>query len=128
MTVRGIGSLAVWKCYSDNREWRRSGRGNSELRPLYASRRGVSGAALRPWVWVLPGFTTNGSTSGIVNRERPHGRPRVERDGRGIAEVGAMDFGHGTATTTPCGLAPNPSAVMAAGSSPLVPGAEKALG
>ena len=25
---------------------------------------------------------------------------RVERDGRGIAEVGAMDFGHGTATTT----------------------------
>uniref|UniRef100_A0A0E0FYN5 Uncharacterized protein n=1 Tax=Oryza nivara TaxID=4536 RepID=A0A0E0FYN5_ORYNI len=25
---------------------------------------------------------------------------RVERDGRGIAEVDAMDFGHGTATTT----------------------------
>uniref|UniRef100_A0A0D9ZI41 Uncharacterized protein n=1 Tax=Oryza glumipatula TaxID=40148 RepID=A0A0D9ZI41_9ORYZ len=35
-----------------------------KLRPLYASRRGVPGAALRLWVWVLLGFTTNGLTSG----------------------------------------------------------------
>ena len=51
-----------------------------KLRPLYASRRGVPGAALRPWVWVLPGFTTNGPTSGVVNRERPHGRRKVLTD------------------------------------------------
>uniref|UniRef100_A0A0E0IGM8 Uncharacterized protein n=1 Tax=Oryza nivara TaxID=4536 RepID=A0A0E0IGM8_ORYNI len=54
-----------------------------KLRPLYASRRGVPGAALRPWVWVLPGFTTNGPTSGIPNTEererRGAGAPVVER-------------------------------------------------
>ncbi len=57
-----------------------------KLRPLYASRRGVPGAALRPWVWVLPGFTTNGPTSGIVNRERPHGRRKVPTGGFLVAK------------------------------------------
>jgi hypothetical protein len=52
-----------------------------KLRQLYASRRGVLGAALRPWVWVLPGFTTNGSTSGPIDRERPHRRRKVPIDG-----------------------------------------------
>jgi hypothetical protein len=27
-----------------------------KLRPLYASRRGVPGAALRPWVWFYAGL------------------------------------------------------------------------
>uniref|UniRef100_A0A0E0GYC5 Uncharacterized protein n=1 Tax=Oryza nivara TaxID=4536 RepID=A0A0E0GYC5_ORYNI len=48
-----------------------------KLRPLYAARRKVPGAALRPLVWVLPGFTTNGSTSGPIDRKRPHGRRKV---------------------------------------------------
>jgi hypothetical protein len=39
-----------------------------KLRPLYASRRGVPGAALQPWVWFMPGFTTNGPTSGSIDR------------------------------------------------------------
>ena len=57
-----------------------------KLRPLYASRRGVPGAALRPWVWFMPGFTTNGPTSGIVNRERPHGRRKVSTGGFLVAK------------------------------------------
>uniref|UniRef100_A0A0E0BR53 Uncharacterized protein n=1 Tax=Oryza glumipatula TaxID=40148 RepID=A0A0E0BR53_9ORYZ len=48
-----------------------------KLQQLHASRRGVPGAALRPWVWVLPSFTSNGSMSGLVDRERPHGRRKV---------------------------------------------------
>ena len=48
-----------------------------KLRPLYASRRGVPGAALRPWVWFMPGFTTNGSMSGPIDHERLHRRRKV---------------------------------------------------
>nr|CAE01739.2 OSJNBb0056F09.2 [Oryza sativa Japonica Group] len=48
-----------------------------KLRPLYAARRKMPGAALRPLVWVLSGFTTNGSTSGPIDRKRPHGRRKV---------------------------------------------------
>uniref|UniRef100_A0A0E0GXJ9 Uncharacterized protein n=1 Tax=Oryza nivara TaxID=4536 RepID=A0A0E0GXJ9_ORYNI len=39
-----------------------------KLRPLYASRHGVLGGTLRPWVWFLPGFTTNGPTLRTVDR------------------------------------------------------------
>ncbi len=52
-----------------------------KLRTLYASRHGVPGAALRPWVWFLPGFTTNGMMSESVNCEHPHGRCKVPTDG-----------------------------------------------
>ncbi len=57
-----------------------------KLRPLYASRRRVPGAALRPWVWFMPGFTTNGSMLGIENRERPHGRRKVPTGGFLVAK------------------------------------------
>ncbi len=39
-----------------------------KLRSLYAARRRVLGEALRPWVWFMPSFTTNGSTLGSVDR------------------------------------------------------------
>jgi hypothetical protein len=48
-----------------------------KLRPLYASRHRVLGATLQPWVWVFPDFKTNGSTSGPIDRKRPHGRRKV---------------------------------------------------
>uniref|UniRef100_A0A0D3HSU3 Uncharacterized protein n=1 Tax=Oryza barthii TaxID=65489 RepID=A0A0D3HSU3_9ORYZ len=43
-----------------------------KLQPLYASRRGVLGASLQPWVWVLLGFTTNCLTSWPVDRTDIH--------------------------------------------------------
>uniref|UniRef100_A0A0E0B074 Uncharacterized protein n=1 Tax=Oryza glumipatula TaxID=40148 RepID=A0A0E0B074_9ORYZ len=68
-----------------------------KLRPLYASRRGVPGAALLPWVWVLPGFTTNERKG-----RRGAGFPAAERRRRrrlvvfpGVAHLGRALAGQG---------------------------------
>ena len=53
------------------------GRGNSEA-PT-AIRIKACGARCSTWSLglVLPGFTTNGPTSGLVAHERPHGRRKI---------------------------------------------------
>uniref|UniRef100_A0A0E0PC71 DUF834 domain-containing protein n=1 Tax=Oryza rufipogon TaxID=4529 RepID=A0A0E0PC71_ORYRU len=85
-TVSGGGAAKITQSPRANCVTCCGGRGNSEAPTVI--RVEVPGAALRPWVWVLPGFTTNGSTSGLVDRERPHGRrKRRERRGAGTLVV-----------------------------------------
>uniref|UniRef100_A0A0E0CCV3 DUF834 domain-containing protein n=1 Tax=Oryza meridionalis TaxID=40149 RepID=A0A0E0CCV3_9ORYZ len=83
MAVRGIESLAGWKCYSDNREWRRSGRGNSE-----------APTAVRIEAWGVGSSTSTLGLgfAGLYNQRFDVGdsKPRTEpREDRGEAEWGS---------------------------------------
>ena len=62
------------------------GRGNSEAPTTIRIEAWGARSSTSTLGLVLLGFTTNGSTSGIVNRERPYGRRKVLTGGFLVAK------------------------------------------
>ncbi len=62
------------------------GRGNSEAPTVVRIKAWGARSSTSTLGLVLPGFTTNGSTSGPIDRKRPHGRRKVPTGGFLVAK------------------------------------------